>query len=245
MLPGWDRAQGTVRLPIDVAIDVIAERGLPHVTTLPPAEMTAHGLYADDGRPPTDQPTARHAPAAAGDGHQQHRTALGGGRPAVRRRDAGAADRHAGEIRRGAGRRRRLARRPVGRSGSSHRASDQSRRRPEAGPDAERAHLAGRWRQAGRRPAVAAVAAGRAARVARLAVIILAGLAIVAGGAGLRPLAAQSLEPVQYDSRGGAGSAAGLAEWRAQPLSAPRLRPEGRPAPAGGSRLPRRGRAAR
>jgi hypothetical protein len=52
-----DRAQGTVRLPISVAIDVIAERGLPHVTTTPLAEMTAHGSYADDGRPPTDQPS--------------------------------------------------------------------------------------------------------------------------------------------------------------------------------------------
>jgi hypothetical protein len=52
-----DRAQGTVRLPIDVAIDVIAERGLPHVTTPPLAEMTAHGSYADDGRPPADQPS--------------------------------------------------------------------------------------------------------------------------------------------------------------------------------------------
>jgi hypothetical protein len=52
-----DRAQGTVRLPIDVAIDVIAERGLPHVTTPPLSDMTAHGSYADDGRPPTDQPS--------------------------------------------------------------------------------------------------------------------------------------------------------------------------------------------
>jgi hypothetical protein len=52
-----DRAQGTVRLPIDVAIDVIVERGLPHVTTPTLADMTAHGSYADDGRPPTDQPS--------------------------------------------------------------------------------------------------------------------------------------------------------------------------------------------
>jgi len=55
---GWvDRAQGTVRLPIDVAIDVIAERGLPRVSTPPLAEMTAHGSLADDGRPPADQPS--------------------------------------------------------------------------------------------------------------------------------------------------------------------------------------------
>jgi hypothetical protein len=55
---GWvDRAQGTVRVPIDVAIDVIAERGLPRVTTPPLAAMAAHGSYANDGRPPTDQPS--------------------------------------------------------------------------------------------------------------------------------------------------------------------------------------------
>jgi hypothetical protein len=55
---GWvDRAQGTVRVPIDVAIDVLAARGLPKVTTPPLAEMAAHGSTADDGRPPTDQPS--------------------------------------------------------------------------------------------------------------------------------------------------------------------------------------------
>jgi len=55
---GWiDRAQGTVRVPIDVAIDVIAARGLPHVTTPPLAETAAHGSYAEEGRPPTDQPS--------------------------------------------------------------------------------------------------------------------------------------------------------------------------------------------
>lgn len=55
---GWiDRAQGTARVPIDVAIDVLAARGLPKVTTPPLAEMTAHGSTADDGRPPTDQPS--------------------------------------------------------------------------------------------------------------------------------------------------------------------------------------------
>ena len=55
---GWiDRAQGTVRVPIGVAIDVLAARGLPKVTTPPLAEMAAHGSTADDGRPPTDQPS--------------------------------------------------------------------------------------------------------------------------------------------------------------------------------------------
>jgi hypothetical protein len=55
---GWvDRAHGTVRVPIDVAIDVLAARGLPKVTTPPLAEMAAHGSTADDGRPPTDQPS--------------------------------------------------------------------------------------------------------------------------------------------------------------------------------------------
>ncbi|HXO28778.1 MAG TPA: hypothetical protein VOA80_15620 [Thermoanaerobaculia bacterium] len=55
---GWvDRAQGTVRVPIDVAIDLLAARGLPKVTTPPLAEMAAHGSTADDGRPPTDQPS--------------------------------------------------------------------------------------------------------------------------------------------------------------------------------------------
>jgi hypothetical protein len=55
---GWvDRAQGTVRLPIDVAIDVLAARGLPRVTTPPLAEMAAHGSLAVEGRPPTDQPS--------------------------------------------------------------------------------------------------------------------------------------------------------------------------------------------
>jgi hypothetical protein len=55
---GWiDQAQGTVRVPIDVAIDVVAARGLPKVTTPPLAEMAAHGSTADDGRPPTDQPS--------------------------------------------------------------------------------------------------------------------------------------------------------------------------------------------
>jgi hypothetical protein len=55
---GWvDRAQGTVRVPIDVAIDVLAARGLPKVTTPPLAEMAAHGSTADEGRPPTDQPS--------------------------------------------------------------------------------------------------------------------------------------------------------------------------------------------
>jgi len=55
---GWvDRAQGTVRLPIGIAIDVLAARGLPKVTTPPLAEMAAHGSTADDGRPPTDQPS--------------------------------------------------------------------------------------------------------------------------------------------------------------------------------------------
>jgi hypothetical protein len=55
---GWvDRAQGTVRVPIDVAIDVLAARGLPKVTTPPLAEMAAHGSTAEAGRPPTDQPS--------------------------------------------------------------------------------------------------------------------------------------------------------------------------------------------
>jgi hypothetical protein len=55
---GWiDQAQGTARVPIDVAIDVLAARGLPKVTTPPLAEMAAHGSTADDGRPPTDQPS--------------------------------------------------------------------------------------------------------------------------------------------------------------------------------------------
>ena len=55
---GWaDRAQGTVRLPIAMAIDVLAQRGLPKVTTPPLAEMAAHGSYEDEGRPPTDQPS--------------------------------------------------------------------------------------------------------------------------------------------------------------------------------------------
>jgi|GEM_PF-1694486 hypothetical protein len=52
-----DQAHGTVRLPIDVAIDVLAARGLPRVTTPPLAEMAAHGSMADEGRPPTDQPS--------------------------------------------------------------------------------------------------------------------------------------------------------------------------------------------
>jgi hypothetical protein len=55
---GWvDRAQGTVRLPIDVAIDVLAARGLPRVATPSLADMAAHGSYANDGRPPADQPS--------------------------------------------------------------------------------------------------------------------------------------------------------------------------------------------
>jgi hypothetical protein len=55
---GWvDRGRGTVRVPIDVAIDVLAARGLPHPTTTPLAEMAAHGSMADDGRPPVDQPS--------------------------------------------------------------------------------------------------------------------------------------------------------------------------------------------
>jgi hypothetical protein len=55
---GWvDQAQGTVRVPIDVAIDVLAARGLPRVVTPPLAAMAAHGSMADDGRPPTDQPS--------------------------------------------------------------------------------------------------------------------------------------------------------------------------------------------
>jgi len=55
---GWiDRAQGTVRLPIGVAIDVLAAQGLPKVTTPPLAEMAAHGSTAEEGRPPTDQPS--------------------------------------------------------------------------------------------------------------------------------------------------------------------------------------------
>lgn len=55
---GWiDRAQGTVRVPIGVAIDVLAARGLPKVTTPPLAEMAAHGSMADEGRPPADQPS--------------------------------------------------------------------------------------------------------------------------------------------------------------------------------------------
>jgi hypothetical protein len=55
---GWvDRARGTVRVPIDLAIDVLAERGLPKVTTPPLAEMMAHGSTAGSGRPPTDQPS--------------------------------------------------------------------------------------------------------------------------------------------------------------------------------------------
>jgi hypothetical protein len=52
-----DRAQGTVRLPIALAIDILAERGLPKVTTPPLSAMMAHGSYADDGRPPADQPS--------------------------------------------------------------------------------------------------------------------------------------------------------------------------------------------
>lgn len=53
---GWiDRARGTVRVPIDVAIDVLAERGLPKVTTPPLAELAAKGSTAASGRPPTDQ----------------------------------------------------------------------------------------------------------------------------------------------------------------------------------------------
>ncbi|HVR10665.1 MAG TPA: hypothetical protein VMW75_21645 [Thermoanaerobaculia bacterium] len=52
-----DQAQGTVRVPIDVAIDVLAARGLPKVTTPPLAEMAAHGSTAEEGRPPTDQPS--------------------------------------------------------------------------------------------------------------------------------------------------------------------------------------------
>src|SRR5258708_33313735 len=60
---GWvDRAQGTVRVPIDVAIDVLAARGLPKVTTPPLAEMAAHGSTADDGRPPADHPSPRTLP---------------------------------------------------------------------------------------------------------------------------------------------------------------------------------------
>jgi hypothetical protein len=55
---GWiDHARGTVRVPIDVAIDVLAERGLPKVTTPPLADMVAHGSTAGSGRPPTDQPS--------------------------------------------------------------------------------------------------------------------------------------------------------------------------------------------
>jgi hypothetical protein len=52
-----DPGRGTVRVPIDVAIDVLAARGLPHPTTPPLAEMAAHGSMADDGRPPVDQPS--------------------------------------------------------------------------------------------------------------------------------------------------------------------------------------------
>ena len=77
-------------------------------------------------------------------------------------------------------------------------------------------------RAVGGKPAVAPVAvvaaAGRAARVARLAVIILAGLAIVAGGAGLRPLAAQSLEPVQYDPAAAQGPPQGLQNGAPSPF---------------------------
>jgi hypothetical protein len=55
---GWiDRSQGTVRVPIAVAMDVLAERGLPRVTTPPLAETVARGTYAASGRPPTDQPS--------------------------------------------------------------------------------------------------------------------------------------------------------------------------------------------
>jgi hypothetical protein len=55
---GWiDRTQGTVRVPITVAIDVLAERGLPRVTTPLLAVTAARGTYAADGRPPTDQPS--------------------------------------------------------------------------------------------------------------------------------------------------------------------------------------------
>jgi hypothetical protein len=55
---GWvDPGRGTVRVPIDVAIEVLAARGLPHPVTPPLAEMTAHGSMADDGRPPVDQPS--------------------------------------------------------------------------------------------------------------------------------------------------------------------------------------------
>src|SRR5579864_6987298 len=81
---GWvDRAQGTVRVPIDVAIDVLAARGLPKVTTPPLAEMAAHGSTAEDGRPPTDQPSpgtllpppglgiGNLGPPSAGAGQQQ------------------------------------------------------------------------------------------------------------------------------------------------------------------------------
>jgi hypothetical protein len=55
---GWvDQGHGTVRVPIDVAIEVLAERGLPHPKTPPLSEMMTHGSTADDGRPPVDQPS--------------------------------------------------------------------------------------------------------------------------------------------------------------------------------------------
>jgi len=51
--PAWiDRAQGAVRLPIDLALDVVARRGLPAET----GAVTA---------PPAAAPTAPGAPAAA------------------------------------------------------------------------------------------------------------------------------------------------------------------------------------
>ncbi len=52
-----DRAKGTVRLPIDVAIDVIAAGGMPTVTTPSLSTMTAQGSMSSNGRPPTDQPS--------------------------------------------------------------------------------------------------------------------------------------------------------------------------------------------
>jgi hypothetical protein len=55
---GWvDPGRGTVRVPIDVAIEVLAARGLPHPKTPPLAEMAARGSTADEGRPPVDQPS--------------------------------------------------------------------------------------------------------------------------------------------------------------------------------------------
>lgn len=55
--PAWiDRASGRVRLPIDLAMDVLARRGLPAVTGQAPANASAPAQPPAPQRPPGGQP---------------------------------------------------------------------------------------------------------------------------------------------------------------------------------------------